>query len=133
MKDLKAAIRAQAQSPVKTFLAAMYEYNLLENDLVPIIQLHKNDRSEVGLRFVLACGECLTYMILKPQVADLRITVELLVPMTWPLEKPKHMDDEEYDPNQMDRYRKFKKALLEPDVLETIMYLLVGPLSTPYR
>lgn len=53
--------------------------------------------------------------------------------MTWPLEKPKHMDDEEYDPNQMDRYRKFKKALLEPDVLETIMYLLVGPLSTPYR
>ncbi|KAI9322900.1 timeless protein-domain-containing protein [Dichotomocladium elegans] len=120
LKDLKKAIRAESNSPFKTFLPALADFSVLENDLIPIIKLHATDPSEIAERFILAC-------------------VELLVPMTWPLEQQKQNanddDDEEdeYDPNLLNRYRRYKLALLQPGLFEAVMRLLVGPMSTPYH
>lgn len=62
------------------------------------------------------------------------IQVELLVPMTWPIEKS--LDDEEedeYDPNMIDCYRKYKLGLLKPGVFEVILRLVEPAVRIPYR
>ncbi|KAG2219453.1 hypothetical protein INT45_008101 [Circinella minor] len=114
LKDLKRAIRAESQTPYKTFLPAIAEFNLIESDLIPIILLHARDSSDLANRFILAC-------------------VELLVPMTWPIQYDSEEDLENYDPNLLDRYRRYKLALLQPKILEAITGLITGPLSIPYR
>ncbi|KAI9490959.1 timeless protein-domain-containing protein [Zychaea mexicana] len=114
LKDLKRAIRAESQTPYKTFLPAIAEFNLIETDLIPIILLHARDSSDLAERFILAC-------------------VELLVPMTWPIQYDDEEDLENYDPNLVDRYRRYKLALLAPRVFEAITGLVTGPLSIPYR
>ncbi|KAI9263284.1 timeless protein-domain-containing protein [Phascolomyces articulosus] len=114
LKDLKRAIRAESQTPYKTFLPAIAEFNLLESDLIPIILLHAHESSDLAERFILAC-------------------VELLVPMTWPIQYDNEEDLENYDPNLIDRYRRYKLALLAPRILEAITSLVTGPLSIPYR
>ncbi|CAO3669876.1 unnamed protein product [Rhizopus microsporus] len=70
--------------------------------------------TEIANKFILAC-------------------VELLVPMTWPIEKS--LDDEEedeYDPNMIDCYRKYKLGLLKPGVFEVILRLVEPAVRIPY-
>ncbi|CDS12810.1 hypothetical protein LRAMOSA04994 [Lichtheimia ramosa] len=122
LRDLKRAIRAESNAPYKTFLPALADFNTLENDFIPIIKMHARDPSEIAERLILAC-------------------LELIVPMTWPLEQKQPTksddsdddDDEEYDPNLLLRYRRYKLALLQPGILEAVTRLLVGPLAIPYR
>ncbi|KAG1495719.1 hypothetical protein G6F54_006987 [Rhizopus delemar] len=61
--------------------------------------------------------------------------VELLVPMTWPVEKSLNNDDEEeqHDPNMIDCYRKYKLGLLQPGVFEVILSLIEPAVRIPYR
>lgn len=64
-------------------------------------------------------------------------TVELLVPMTWPLDK-KSLDEEDEDeeeetPNVMQCYRSYKLELLTPGVFETILTMIIKALRKPHR
>lgn len=61
--------------------------------------------------------------------------MEILVPMTWPLEKnlDEEQDDEYVDPNMMDSYRRYKSSLLTHGVFEVILDIIVGPLAIPFR
>lgn len=62
--------------------------------------------------------------------------VELLVPMTWPIDKNKLEDDEdepEQNPNVMRCYRKYKLDLLEPGVFNTIISFIIKPLQKAQR
>ncbi|KAI7875662.1 timeless-domain-containing protein [Lichtheimia hyalospora FSU 10163] len=122
LRDLKRAIRAESNAPYKTFLPALADFNTLENDFIPIIKMHARDPSEIAERLILAC-------------------LELIVPMTWPLQQRQPSktddseddDDDEYDPNLLLRYRRYKLALLQPGILEAVTRLLVDPLTIPYR
>jgi hypothetical protein len=65
------------------------------------------------------------------------LIVELLVPMTWPLEQ-KSLDDEDEDnedenPNVMQCYRKYKLDLLTSGIFETILTMIIKALRKPHR
>ncbi|KAF7726188.1 Topoisomerase 1-associated factor 1 [Apophysomyces ossiformis] len=111
--DLKRFIRYGTREPEKSTLFILAEFNLIEKDLVPLILTHANQDSAIAERFVLAC-------------------VELIVPMTWPLDK----DNEEERPiysRMLEYHRQYKLALLAPNVLEAIVHLVFRPLSVPFR
>lgn len=115
-------------------LPALAEFNLIENDLVPILKMYANEPGEIAERFILACGTVFKTERGKRALTLIMDTlVELLVPMTWPLEQPLDAEDEDYDPNMLDRYRRYKLALLQPNVLETVTRLIRDPLCIPHR
>ncbi|KAI8884300.1 timeless-domain-containing protein [Backusella circina FSU 941] len=117
LKDLKREIRFDSLNNQKVVLDFLAEFNIVETDIVPMILSFKDNRNEITDRFVLAC-------------------VEILVPMTWPLEKnidEQQEEDDYVDPNMMDSYRKYKSSLLTPGVFEIILDIIVGPLGIPYR
>ncbi|KAI8992116.1 timeless protein-domain-containing protein [Mycotypha africana] len=117
LKDLKKAIRLDSQNNEKVVLNALVEYNLIETDIVPLILSFRNQKTEIAHRFILAC-------------------VELLVPMTWPVEKKGTGDeevDEEEDPNLLNCYRNYKKGLLRPGIFETILSMVMKSVRIPQR
>ncbi|KAI7864918.1 timeless protein-domain-containing protein [Spinellus fusiger] len=119
LKDLKRFIRADSQNPHKFVLHMLATFNVLETDLVPILLTHCHKKSDVAERFILAC-------------------VELLVPMTWPLEKHVQEDEEgeekdARDPNELAQYRRYKKALLVPGVFDALLAVIMNPLKIPFR
>lgn len=57
LRDLKKAIRVDNQNNEKTVLKALVEYNVIENDIVPLILSFQKDRNEVSFRFILACSK----------------------------------------------------------------------------
>ncbi|KAL7326237.1 Topoisomerase 1-associated factor 1 [Mucor circinelloides] len=118
LRDLKKAIRIDSQNNEKIVLNTLKEHNVVKTDIVPLLLSYRNQRTEVADRFILAC-------------------VELLVPMTWPLEK-KSLDEEDEDseednPNVMQCYRKYKLDLLTPGVFETILTMIIKALRKPHR
>ncbi|ORE09862.1 timeless-domain-containing protein [Rhizopus microsporus var. microsporus] len=115
LRDLKRAIRVDSEYKEKTVLNTIAEFNIIESDIVPLMLSFEGQSTEIANRFILAC-------------------VELLVPMTWPIEKS--LDDEEedeYDPNMIDCYRKYKLGLLKPGVFEVILRLVEPAVRIPYR
>ncbi|KAG2212278.1 hypothetical protein INT47_001637 [Mucor saturninus] len=115
LRDLKKAIRVDNQNSEKTVLKVLVEYNVIVTDIIPLILSFQKNRNEVSFRFILAC-------------------VELLVPMTWPVEKSLNVDDEqEEDPNVMHCYRKYKLDLLTEGVFETILAMAMRSLRIPHR
>lgn len=118
LRDLKKAIRIDSQNNERIVLNALVEFNVVKTDIVPLLLSYRNQRTEVADRFILAC-------------------VELLVPMTWPLEQ-KSLDDEDEDnedenPNVMQCYRKYKLDLLTSGVFETILTMIIKALRKPHR
>ncbi|EPB81380.1 hypothetical protein HMPREF1544_11910 [Mucor circinelloides 1006PhL] len=118
LRDLKKAIRIDSQNNEKIVLNTLKEHNVVKTDIVPLLLSYRNQRTEVADRFILAC-------------------VELLVPMTWPLEK-KSLDEEDEDseednPNVMQCYRRYKLDLLTPGVFETILTMIIKALRKPHR
>ncbi|KAG2232960.1 hypothetical protein INT48_008053 [Thamnidium elegans] len=114
LRDLKKAIRIDSRNNERTVLKALVEYNVIETDIVPLLLSFRKDRNEVALRFILAC-------------------VELLVPMTWPVEKRIDDDEQEDDPNLMSCYRKYKLDLLTEGVFESILTLIMNSVRIPQR
>ncbi|OBZ88075.1 Topoisomerase 1-associated factor 1 [Choanephora cucurbitarum] len=119
LRDLKKAIRIDSQNSEKTVLNALAECNVVETDIVPLILSFSDQQSDVAHRFILAC-------------------VELLVPMTWPVEQRLHQDDgdveeEEEEPNALQYYRKYKAGLLKEGVFETILQLVMRSVRIPHR
>ncbi|KAI9486114.1 MAG: timeless protein-domain-containing protein [Benjaminiella poitrasii] len=118
LRDLKRAIRLDSENNEKIVLNALVEYNVIETDIVPLILSFRHQRNDVAHRFILAC-------------------VELLVPMTWPLEKKKTIvqedEEEEENPNVMQCYRKYKLDLLTEGVFETILTMIMKSVRIPHR
>ncbi|KAI9361536.1 timeless protein-domain-containing protein [Pilaira anomala] len=114
LRDLKRAIRTDSQNNERTVLKALVEFNVIETDIVPLLLSFRKDRNEVALRFILAC-------------------VELLVPMTWPVEKRIDDEDQQDDPNLMSCYRKYKLDLLKEGVFEAILTLIMNSVRIPQR
>ncbi|KAI7903689.1 timeless protein-domain-containing protein [Cokeromyces recurvatus] len=116
LRDLKKAIRLDSQNNEKIVLNALVEYNVIETDIVPLILSFRHQRNDVAHRFILAC-------------------VELLVPMTWPIEKRQALEEqeEEENPNIMHCYRKYKLDLLTEGVFETILTMIMKSVRIPHR
>src|ERR1700730_16884795 len=59
-------------------------------------------------------------------------SVELFVPMTWPLADG--VDDcEEVDNNVLNLHMKYKLSLMTPGVLEAALEVILKPLSIPFK
>ncbi|KAI8366587.1 timeless protein-domain-containing protein [Blakeslea trispora] len=117
LRDLKKAIRIDSQNSEKTVLNALAEYNVIETDIVPLILSFSEQQSDVAHRFILAC-------------------VELLVPMTWPVEEQSREgeeDEQEDEPNALQYYRQYKAGLLKEGVFETILQLVMRSVRIPDR
>jgi hypothetical protein len=104
---------------------------------VPLILSFQKDRNEVAFRFILACGNVVKEQPLftSPSLINNITIVELLVPMTWPIEKSLDTEENEEpeDPNLMSCYRKYKLDLLTPGVFETILAMIMKSVRIPHR
>ncbi|KAI9008813.1 timeless protein-domain-containing protein [Phycomyces nitens] len=114
LKDLKRFIRADSGNPHKFVLHTLGTFNVLETDLVPIILAHANQKTDVAERYILAC-------------------IELLVPMTWPLDTADEEEEDSRDPNELNLHRKYKKALLMPGIFDAVLSVIINPLRIPFR
>ncbi|CEP15228.1 hypothetical protein [Parasitella parasitica] len=107
-----------SQNNETTVLDALAEFNVVKTDIVPLLLSYRNQRTEVADRFILAC-------------------VELLVPMTWPLEQKSLDDEDEEDepenPNMINSYREYKLYLLTQGVFETILSMIIKAIRKPHR
>ncbi|KAL0095074.1 timeless protein-domain-containing protein [Phycomyces blakesleeanus] len=114
LKDLKRFIRADSGNPHKFVLHTLGTFNVLETDIVPIILTHANQNTDIAERYILAC-------------------IELLVPMTWPLDTADEEEEDSRDPNELNLLRKYKKALLVPGIFDAILSVIIKPLRIPFN
>lgn len=59
-------------------------------------------------------------------------SVELFVPMTWPLSEGDD-ETEEIDSNMTNVHRKYKLLLMKPGILEAALDVILKPLSIPFK
>ncbi|RKP10983.1 timeless protein [Thamnocephalis sphaerospora] len=109
LRDLKRYLRVDDNSEDKPVLRVLGESNVLNGDLLPILLLTCRGNTEDE---ELICAAC----------------IELLVPMTWPLEPQ--------TPNRAQRLKllwEYKYAFLRKDVLAALWSILTRWLAVEYR
>ncbi|KAG0052952.1 Topoisomerase 1-associated factor 1 [Gryganskiella cystojenkinii] len=125
LKDIKKFIKLHGSpgvgdNPVLAFLGNM---GILQKDLIPIMLLNSPADNSTKERLVLAC-------------------IELFVPMTWIIdfkalqEMAINEEDNSLVGNlyeQTEILRSYKRAFLQPRVLESVINVLMKPLNTEYR
>ncbi|KAI9302207.1 timeless protein-domain-containing protein [Cunninghamella echinulata] len=110
LKDLKRIIRADEIFTRKVLI----ELNVIETDLIPIILLHSSLSSPISERFILA-------------------SIEIIVPLTWPIQHNPEGLDPELEQNILQYYQKIKMQLLEKGIFEAALRVLLKSLRIPYR
>ncbi|KAF9333425.1 Topoisomerase 1-associated factor 1 [Linnemannia elongata] len=123
LKDIKKFIKYYEEAGDNVALTFLGKMGILEKDLIPIILLNSPADSSIKERLVLAC-------------------IELMVPMTWiidyeELRKIATAEEDDsivgnlYEKNEI--LRSYKKAFLQPGVLDAVFNVLLRPLQVEYR
>ncbi|KAG0288438.1 Topoisomerase 1-associated factor 1 [Linnemannia gamsii] len=123
LKDIKKFIKYYEETGNNVALTYLGKMGILEKDLIPIILLNSPADNSIKERLVLAC-------------------VELMVPMTWiidyeELKKIATAEEDDsivgnlYEKNEI--LRSYKKAFLQPGVLNAIFHVLLRPIQVEYR
>ncbi|KAF9551130.1 Topoisomerase 1-associated factor 1 [Mortierella hygrophila] len=123
LKDIKKFIKYYEEAGDNVALTFLGKMGILEKDLIPIILLNSPADNSTKERLVLAC-------------------IELMVPMTWIIdyEELKRIATAEedhsiignlYEKNEI--LRSYKKAFLQPGVLDAVFNVLLRPLQVEHR
>ncbi|KAG9063735.1 Topoisomerase 1-associated factor 1 [Linnemannia hyalina] len=136
LKDIKKFIKYYEEAGDNVALTFLGKMGILEKDLIPIILLNSPADNSTKERLVLACSK------ISAQKDALMERVELMVPMTWIIdyEELKRIATAEedhsivgnlYEKNEI--LRSYKKAFLQPGVLDAVFNVLLRPLQVEYR
>ncbi|KAF9154213.1 Topoisomerase 1-associated factor 1 [Linnemannia schmuckeri] len=123
LKDIKKFIKYYEEAGDNVALTFLGKMGILEKDLIPIVLLNSPADNSIKERLVLAC-------------------IELMVPMTWiidyeELKKIATAEEDDsivgnlYEKNEI--LRNYKKAFLQPGVLNAVFDVLLRPIQVEYR
>ncbi|KAF8948577.1 Topoisomerase 1-associated factor 1 [Haplosporangium gracile] len=123
LKDIKKFIKYYEEAGDNVALTFLGKMGILEKDLIPIILLNSPADNSTKERLVLAC-------------------IELMVPMTWiidyeELKKIATAEEDDsivgnlYEKNEI--LRNYKRAFLQPGVLNAVFDVLLRPIQVEYR
>ncbi|CAO3621691.1 unnamed protein product [Cunninghamella blakesleeana] len=110
LKNLKRIIRADEIFTRNVLI----KLNVIETDLIPIILTHSKLSSPISERFILGC-------------------MEIIVPLTWPIQKDDDPLDEELEGANLQQLQKLKTQLTEKGIFEATLRVLLKSLRIPFR
>ncbi|ORY20743.1 timeless-domain-containing protein [Neocallimastix californiae] len=111
LKDLKKFLRQDDANVEKHVSRALGSWMIVQKDLIPILIEYKdNDKIAMAV-------------------------VEVLVPLTWPIEiSLEEIKNEDQDlPSQLEYLISYKEAIISTDALNALFEIIIKPLSVSYR
>jgi replication fork protection complex subunit Tof1/Swi1 len=132
LRDLKRLLRQQQDPSLSAhrmgapwMLDRLAEWGVLAKDLLPILMTPKRDATSAQ-DIVDHAHHIGPFTTDKVACA----VVEILVPMTWPLDL---QSAEGSASNQRHQLLQYKEAFLDPGLFTCLLHLLLGPLAVHYR